>query len=1138
MTVSITEFSKFHNLLTAQRKDYNPYYIKLEKGGKNPYYNKLDKSCKNHWKSQHSNEGHTYKDALSWMAEGFNVGIVATDRDPLVIIDIDNLEKITDIKPTLRTRSRKRAGLHNFYFGDDKDTKVIIPTGGNGEVRSKWAYVVTAGSSIDVDFNKNPKDKELYDSLPPEQQAQFGLYTVDNELPVSDITFDEFPVEFKERYKKEKDSKNRSKMPDAEYEKFVKEHTENPNQSAIYKLKIENIIGHHDPSERFHSPLHDSSTDANSSVSEGVHHCWRHYVAHSPLQLLGVLAGVLQCEDAGKGHNGRSESQLNLQDGETLYRIWEYAKKEGMIPIDDKPPGQAIVWFATHEGICHITDVKFGWMLGANYYKAMKELKARKLIGGLCSNCFKTKPIEGKTLCQECLDYMNQEKNNGSNKQSKYKSTSHVEDGCIGITKFKKELDEDNVSITVPYFDALTNYYFEYIRVVNSIDYETKKNKTEFESKIVIGDKKIIFDIDVPTSSKNELFEIAIKNACGSDAKFEPRDVSTIRGAFINLMESSKIQKIDKVPMGWHGEEYVMKSVIITKDGIKKNDKYLMDVPETSKARFIDMFEITNEEFVECGKHINKDFMNLHDRYFIQMSLADCYGAPFQRRLEERNVDEMKYPKIDRGESGGGKSFVEKRMQGHFGIMGENGIVTWQSTPKSVDKEGGEYRDVLFLADDILPSTLENKYDKHTFFDILHNYVSASGRTKLTQKSDLNPGKPIGGSLVITAEVTVTEGAGNVGRVCYVDVPKEKDEVILTQRKILGSICLSKEHLYPGFMARYIADVIKNEKWLDVYRLAYIETRNEFLKTNGDDRSAKMHAIRYVHFEMFCNFMVKNGFMSDVEKADNLSFLKEKMIERIKETSSSIQDERPIEIFLDKVQQLVSTGKLTRAQKHECIDDAHTKNPVCIVLDDIDYPSLAFIIPDITLECIKENMRKSERLFNISQVDISRALNEKGLLKMTSKGRNTYQITFNGVKVNTWCIARELIGIPDATNQESLFEVARVAYKSFEKYGIINEPPTPKQYNLVLVNLINQFRPGIGKNDKIKAWKELDKYIRFGFDWKGWIMQELKLEDINVDVNENQIVSEMKQNQTPLICPEIDKLNDLSTSPLIKLKDI
>jgi hypothetical protein len=118
------EFKRFHILLVrGAPKGYMPFYFPLEQNGKDPRKNIS-------WK----NNRKTFGEAYYLMKKGFNIGIAATSNDPLVIVDVDDLEQVPKIKPTLQVTSRKRIGQHNYYFSPDGSAKKNIATKDAGEV--------------------------------------------------------------------------------------------------------------------------------------------------------------------------------------------------------------------------------------------------------------------------------------------------------------------------------------------------------------------------------------------------------------------------------------------------------------------------------------------------------------------------------------------------------------------------------------------------------------------------------------------------------------------------------------------------------------------------------------------------------------------------------------------------------------------------------------------------------------------------------------------------------------------------------------------------------------------------------------------------------------------------------------------
>lgn len=313
---NVDEFRLFHQLLTASRPDYMPFYFILRPGGKEPL------GERGSWKEA----GVTFEEACDWMKAGYNLGIAGTDHDPLVIIDIDKEGVVDDIKPTLCVRTRKRTGRHFFYFTSDPRCKINVPSAEHvGELRALWQYVVVAGSYVSTD------SKKLETPPPEDQLPSLGSYTIEKDLPVATITFDELPLVFR------KTLADQGTQPQAKREP-KKWDREGP-QSKLWAVTIENVIGEH-PATNFPSPFHGSEGGTNTTVSNGLLHCWRHNVSLTPLQALVVKAGILDCMAAGDGHAGSAvgPSVIDFKDKEFVLRIWDYAKKNKIVPENDLHP--------------------------------------------------------------------------------------------------------------------------------------------------------------------------------------------------------------------------------------------------------------------------------------------------------------------------------------------------------------------------------------------------------------------------------------------------------------------------------------------------------------------------------------------------------------------------------------------------------------------------------------------------------------------------------------------------------------------------------------------------------------------------------------------------------------------------------
>jgi putative DNA primase/helicase len=355
------EFKKFNELLTKNNTEYRPFYFTLEREGKDPLSGKS-------WK----NNRKTFREAYYLMKKGFNIGIAGTDKDNLVIVDVDDLSQVPEIKQTLQITSRKRIGRHNYFFSVDWSAKRNISTGGAGEVRSIWQYVVAPGSFVpcsDEEISKMPEDEKMY----------AGRYTLKNRDQVSDVTFDELPEVYKTR-----DAEARSDALEKAIREINKNESTGKSKSALWSLDISDVSGVSDTKgSRVPMPpeIHGSETGKNCSVSKGLLHCWRHDVAHNAFSYLAVLAGVSSCERAGMPHHGHGFG-VDSQDGETVFEVWKYAKEAGFIPIDDPIPQSALIYFALKHKICAKKDIRNGKIPSILYHITLLAAKREGITFG------------------------------------------------------------------------------------------------------------------------------------------------------------------------------------------------------------------------------------------------------------------------------------------------------------------------------------------------------------------------------------------------------------------------------------------------------------------------------------------------------------------------------------------------------------------------------------------------------------------------------------------------------------------------------------------------------------------------------------------------------------------------------------
>lgn len=349
MKPRVDEFIVFYECLTADAPNgYKPWFFRCVKGGKNPIPGIS-------WKNPRARL--TMHESIKWMNDRGNIGIAGTDSDPLTIIDQDH-GTVWELS-TLRARSRSRVGLHSYVFSANPKLP-NIPTDHAGEVRSRWQYVIAPGGFVFADPN----------TVPPEDRGNAGYYTIEEARSLAWVKYADLPEIFRQTYEANKAVK--AKKPSRFNPKKA-----TGSYSAVFDVTARDVViregGNTKPTARWGSLFHDSTTEANMSLSaSGLLHCWRHNVSHNGLQALAVLSGYLTCREAGTPHKGAGGggSRVVGDDG-AIFHAWLYAKINGYIPQDDPIPVR---------GLHHIARQRLGYnpqkgeLLPPNIYNKVIEI--------------------------------------------------------------------------------------------------------------------------------------------------------------------------------------------------------------------------------------------------------------------------------------------------------------------------------------------------------------------------------------------------------------------------------------------------------------------------------------------------------------------------------------------------------------------------------------------------------------------------------------------------------------------------------------------------------------------------------------------------------------------------------------------
>ena len=362
MLPDVSEFKKFYGLLLSSApRGYIPHLFVAEVAGKAPISGRA-------W--SHDKARLSFDEAIRWLKYNFNIAIAGMN-DNLIIVDIDNESAIDPdtLVPTLSVRSRSRTGSHFFYYIDRIEDKKNIAIPDVGELRAQHQYVICAGSYVMTDPTTVPND----------QQEFAGYYTLENAVPPTHITFNELPLMFRKQYIynylipsiKDKMAEI-SRIFDAE---LPNDCQDRKSRSTLFDLEVVDVVHVPNHGGNFASPLHGSKNGKNCTYSDGWLHCFRCGCSHNALTCLAVMAGADTCSNAGYGHSHScsGNSSIDMKNGQTSYRIWNYARQQGYIPTDDPPPSSALRWFVVEAGICRKDEIE-EWRIPEWAYREARHL--------------------------------------------------------------------------------------------------------------------------------------------------------------------------------------------------------------------------------------------------------------------------------------------------------------------------------------------------------------------------------------------------------------------------------------------------------------------------------------------------------------------------------------------------------------------------------------------------------------------------------------------------------------------------------------------------------------------------------------------------------------------------------------------
>ena len=508
--------------------------------------------------------------------------------------------------------------------------------------------------------------------------------------------------------------------------------------------------------------------------------------------------------------------------------------------------------------------------------------------------------------------------------------------------------------------------------VVNITDQIMRDNgleiKTTMEGNIIKGTEIFPFKIDAKFMSQVEKLKAEIYNSAGNENLFCDNYIH-LQHAINKYTKSNKI--LIKEIFGYDGSidnpfrRYLSPSIIVDKESIRENEEILVDLSDTDKAKYLDLYHIKDDnEYQSLVNHINKDLLILADFGIMHGMLAHTFCPIIEPWLYKK--DRTRYILFLRGGSGEGKSFLAQSMC-HF--YGKNFLdyAQWNSTPYYLAMEGFNFKDALYLIDDWKKDVIK---DMSNALGLLQAYADRSSRGRLNKNADVKKSKPIRGTLLITGE-DFAEGQSSVlARTITLNYENKVKNIPA------GLKVLDRRNEYSAVTTRYIHYILNypNKQEIVEYQK---NLHNIFYKftigKHNDVRIARNLSLLGTSYHYFCNWFWDQNTATKYEK-QFLEYLKSQANTLIR--LSSIQ--RPAEKFWYMLKDLLAMGKLRLQSSYSADIDKNVQNiPIIGFHSDTEI----YLILDTALREVEKYLRFSGESLSFSHITIIEELAKSKYIK-------------------------------------------------------------------------------------------------------------------------------------------------------------
>jgi hypothetical protein len=350
------------------------------------------------------------------------------------------------------------------------------------------------------------------------------------------------------------------------------------------------------------------------------------------------------------------------------------------------------------------------------------------------------------------------------------------------------------------------------------------------------------------------------------------------------------------------------------------------------------------------------------------------------------------------GTTGSGKSEIAALMTSFYGEFSrDTPPAQWGDTVNTVEALGYTLVDALYWVDDYKTCYA----DERTFTRFLQSYSRGMGRGRLTREAKLRQERPCRGHLLSTGETTLEGEASILSRMLVLEVPpwERRDP---GGRKLAEAEAL-RRHL-PGFTAAFVqwlAGRADSGTLAEDLAVRYPQNAQGYADKLRAKLGRQANTGRMVNnwAVLVSVYQLVHEFLLEHDADDVLPPWQDAIVETVR----AVQGERAGRVFLDKLTQLVASGRVMFASSMQQPEEPRPGVTIIGYLDE----ATVLLLPDIAFQ---EVARGGAMKFSAG--DIGKQLKEDGWL-IPGASSLTIQRRVRGVPTRFWQLKADFLTCDD-----------------------------------------------------------------------------------------------------------------------------